>query len=162
MITCTAEIYRALFAHKIMSGLGAERVTEMKELPDIIGQTTTTGRTAEVQEWQIAGEVVARKVTACGRTECWARPDLAELAEAHLEAEHAEMERIKAEVVAFAKAHPRADISGRPKPLSPQVIQAAIRHSARIGRLYDMDSRGDAERGKFARQLQQLEEEGNS
>lgn len=162
MISVSTNTYRAAFAFKVMAGLSARKRQRSAELPAIEGFTTTQGRTAEVQEWEIAGETVGRRVDACGKTMCWLRADIAELADAHLETERQEIERMKAEVIEFAKAHPRADISGRPQVLSAELLHAAIRYSSRLGRLHDMDGRGDAERGRFAQQLAQLNTTGKT
>jgi len=47
------------------------------------------------------GEVIARKVAACGRVECWLRRDLADAADAALQREAAEHQRIIAELRDF-------------------------------------------------------------
>lgn len=49
------------------------------------------------------GEVLARKVSACGAVECWLRPDVAAAARAALAAEAAEHARVKAELAQFIR-----------------------------------------------------------
>lgn len=50
-----------------------------------------------------SGEVLARKVTACGAVECWLRPDMAQAARAALAAEAAEHARVVAELGQFIR-----------------------------------------------------------
>ena len=47
------------------------------------------------------GEVIARKVVACGAVECWLRPDVAEAARAALAAEASKHEQVIAELRDF-------------------------------------------------------------
>jgi len=51
-----------------------------------------------------SGEVIARKVVACGAVECWLRADVAASARAALAAEAAKHERVIAEVGDFIKS----------------------------------------------------------
>jgi hypothetical protein len=69
--------------------------------------------------------------------------------------EVAERERVIREVADYAHAsrqHSR-DQMAETYVLSSSLIHAAARRQARIGRLYDMDSRGDRVRGNLAAAL---------
>jgi len=49
------------------------------------------------------GEVIARKVAACGEVQCWLRADLAEAADAALAKEAADYQRVVTELAAFIR-----------------------------------------------------------
>jgi hypothetical protein len=160
MIVVPAEVHRAAFAHGVMRDLGAVRVASTRALPQPAGFTSISPDAAEIDEWAVGAEVVARKVVACGHRMHWLRHDIATLAEAALEREHAEMERVRDGVVQSIMQDRQRRGAAPPAPLpSPQLIHAAMKHSARIGRLHDQNSRGDAERAKFAHLLARLETE---
>lgn len=72
-------------------------------------RSKTTGyggiATGELLEYVMpGGEVVARKVVACGETACWLHPDVAASARAARAAEAAKHERVIAEVGALIKS----------------------------------------------------------
>lgn len=166
MIVVSDEVWSALFRFGGIKTFGLIKVNATRGIPQPQGIQSVSPDTAEIQEWAIATEferaVVARKVMACGRTICWLRRDLADHAEAALAAEHVETERMRGVVTSMVERDRkrRAEAERTPKPLpSPELIHAAMRHSARIGRLHDMNSRGDEERGKFALLLERLEHE---
>jgi hypothetical protein len=149
------DVYSAAHRFGIVSHAGGRKVRPIAA-PDLEGFHTCGGEGGRVvSEFAAGGEVIARRVETSTGQECWLRADLVELAEIALGHEAARTARAISETVAYAEAT-RRDADPRPadeRPLSVGLIHAAMRHSKRIGRFYDMNSRGDAERGKFARQL---------
>lgn len=109
-----------------------------------------------IKEWKTPdGEVIARKVEACGGVECWLRADLALQVLVDRAEEAAERERVLREMAAYINAsrqHSR-DQMAETYVLSSALIHAAVRRNAKLGRLYDMNSRGDKTRGNLAAAL---------
>lgn len=59
----------------------------------------------EVLEWALpGGEVVGRKVVACGDVQCWLRADLADATVAALAAEAADYAKVTAELAEFIRS----------------------------------------------------------
>lgn len=100
MITVSADIHRAAIAYGVVSGAGAKVVR--RPALTMSGYSVDGGSSAvKVLEFATAsGEVVSRKVEACGRSECWLRQDLALQALAATAEAAAEMERIKSVMTA--------------------------------------------------------------
>jgi hypothetical protein len=106
--------------------------------------------------------VISRKVTALGEVACWLRADLADAAEAALEREAAEHRRVIAVVGGYAHAtqqHNR-DQMAETYVLSSALLHAAARRNATLGRLYDMNSRGDRVRGNLVAALERAKKAG--
>jgi hypothetical protein len=117
---------------------------------------------AKVLEYAIDGEIVARMVRACGETECWLRKDMAVETLSARADQAAEKERILNEVRAYAHAsrqHSRDQVA-ESYVLSTGLLHAAVRRNARIGRLYDLDSRGDKTRGNLSAALRRAAKAG--
>lgn len=150
----TNDVYFAVFARGDMKALKATRVPDPRNAvnhPD--GFPAISRSAAQVDEWAIDGEIVARKVSACGETLHWLRADIAAIGERHVEADRAETDRMKATVAEMIDAdrRRRAEVAARPVPaLSPQLIHAAMRHNQRIGRYWDQNVRGAETRARFA------------
>jgi len=131
----------------------------MKRKPAHLSGHSTDGghKNCEVWEWvNAAGEVVGRKVTVRDQTERWLRADLCTEVLIARSDEVAERERVIGEVKAYAAAtrqHSR-DQMAETYVLSSALLHASARHQARIGRLYDMNSRGDRVRGNLAAALE--------
>ena len=153
MIACPRDVLRD-FAGIVAPKIGA-KVTRRQQV-HLSGYSRDGGHSnAQVVEWVMpGGEVVARKVSALGQIEAWLRADLAtDTLIARSDAE-AEKERIIAEVKRYAEATRRqGEQRAETYVLSSALIHAAARRQARLGRLYDMNSRGDAVRGNLAAAL---------
>jgi hypothetical protein len=109
----------------------------------------------KVLEYAIDGEIVARLVRACGETECWLRRDMAAETLSARADQAAERERILKELTAYAHAsqqHNRDQVA-ESYVLSSGLIHAAVRRNARLGRLYDLDAKGDKTRGNLVAAL---------
>lgn len=150
---CTHPLFRAAIAHGKVSAAGGERIR--RQHPQLLGNSTDGGSTAEVLEYAAGGEVIARKVVAGGEIACWLRADIADAAEAALEHAEAEIERVKAEVVDYARASRQSsrDQMAETYVLSSALLHAAVRRQATLGGLYDMDAHGDKIRGNLAAAL---------
>jgi hypothetical protein len=114
---------------------------------------------AKVLEYAIDGEIVARMVKACGETECWLRKDMAVETLSARADQAAEKERILKEMAAYTHAsqqHSR-DQAAESYVLSTGLIHAAVRRNARLGRLYNLDSRGDKVRGNLSAALRRAQ-----
>lgn len=154
MRVVTAEIYRAIFACGGMAERSARRVTVLRHAPGPQGfKTTGSDADAEIQEWAIADEVVARKVEACGSRMFWLRDDLAEIAANWLDAEHAGMCRVRDKVLESCARDRERRANAPPVDMSymsDAMLRSVVNHSSRTGRLWDMNSRGDEERARIA------------
>jgi hypothetical protein len=150
MIVVPDEVHRVACA-KVLRGLDARTVTPQRPAA-IEGHNAISPEDAEITEWAIGDEVVARKVKACGRVMCWLRHDIAEIAEAHLETEHEEMERVRRSVVASIERDRQRQAAGNAPPFnpSPEMVRSLWRHQSRTGRLHDRTSRGDELRARMA------------
>jgi hypothetical protein len=110
---------------------------------------------AKVLEYAIDGEIVGRMVKACGECECWLRKDMA-VETLSARADHAaENERILNEMAAYTHASQQHSRDQRADEyvLSSSLIHAAARRNAKLGRLFDMNSRGDKTRGNLVAAL---------
>lgn len=156
MITVPRDVFRDSLAYSVVANAGAKRVVRPRT--QMSGNSVDGGnKVARVLEYAMpGGEVVARLVEACGEVETWLRRDLAtETLVARADA-FAEKERIIKEVADYARAtrqHSR-DQAAETYVLSTALIHAAVRHQSRIGRLHDMNSRGDRVRGNLAAALE--------
>lgn len=102
--------YPAAFRFGVIAEHGGKRCDPAREtLAD--GACPLRGQhIGEITEFRSpSGEVLSRKVVACGRTECWLRHDVAEAAKAALAAELDDSDRIVAEVAGFIR---RTDAEG--------------------------------------------------
>jgi hypothetical protein len=142
MTPVSLDVYLAAHRFGVVSAAGGRVVRP-------IGTETDAARS----EFAAGGEVIARRVGSGGAAECWLRTDLVELAETALAYEAADTQRVISEVTEFAEQS-RREAAARPAPrVSLASAQAAIRHSKRIGRYWDMNARGDAERARLLNQL---------
>lgn len=93
-------------AHRFGLVAAAGGKATRRPVPSMSGYDTAGGIEAgQVLEFRdAAGELLSRKVVACGRTECWLRADLADGARAALAREAAEHDRIKADLADFIKS----------------------------------------------------------
>lgn len=152
MISCPRDVFRDAIAHGVISAAGATKVN--RPVPQMSGMSRDGGHShARILEYATpSGETVARLVEACGQVETWLRADLCtDTLVARADAE-AEIERVKREMVAHLKAQAR-DRQPESYVLSSALIHAAARHQSRIGRLHDMNSRGDRVRANLAHAL---------
>lgn len=109
---------------------------------------------AKILEYAVDGEIVARLVRACGEVQCWLRADMATATLAARVEDVAETERMKARVLAYVGAGQRArDQRAEEYVLSMGLLQAAVRRQSTLGRLYDMNARGDRVRGNLVAAL---------
>lgn len=153
MIACPRDVLRD-FAGMVAPSFGAKVVRRAGT--QLSGNSRDGGHSsAEVFEWVgPSGEVVARKVSALGQVETWLRADLCTEVLIARSDEVAERERIIREVAAYAQATRGAQGQREQSYiLSTGLLHAAVRRNARLGRLYDMDSRGDKVRGNLAHAL---------
>jgi len=153
MRSCTTQEWRAFHASNGVAANNARKVAARPELKALAGHQVSFGTSAEIVEFALPnGEVIARRVETPGNVACWLRDDLLRQAQAWIEQQDRETQRIIDEMVAFVGER----TAKAPEPLrslSRHLVEAAARHSARLGRLHDTNSRGDAERGKFVKQL---------
>lgn len=162
MIAVDPELHREAFAYGVIARAGGKKVRQ--PAPAMSGYSRDGGHTAaEVLEFALPdGEVISRKVQACGEVECWLRQDLAlETLVKRIDAA-AEIERIKKEVAAYAHAtrqHSRDQMADS-YVLSSSLLHAAVRRQAKLGGLYDMDKRGDRIRGNLAAALKRAAKAG--
>lgn len=153
-------LHYAAHRFNLVNGAGGRLVARRQVTgpvpPQMLRSVQHIADPATVKEFATAdGEVISRKVCALGEVACWLRSDLADAAEAALEHEAAEHRRVIAEVADYARAtrqHSR-DQSAQTYVLNSSLLHAAARHQARIGRLYDMNSRGDRVRGNLVAAL---------
>lgn len=154
MRAATEHLFRAACAYGVVARAGGKPFrppAEQLEGFDVAGgiacRTVLEFRTAD-------GEVIARKVSANGSVACWLRADLIQPTLDRMAADRADTERVTREVAAYAAATRPLPPDQRPVPvLSEGLIHAAMTHSKRIGRYWDMNRRGADERLKFSRQL---------
>ena len=153
MKTVTQTLFRASCAYGVVAAAGGKpRRPRPVGLEGFEVHGGTTHR--EVLEFVAGDEVIARKVSALGSVECWLRADLIQPTLDCMAASRADNERIITEVAAYADATRPAPAAERPVPvLSEGLIHAAMRHSQRIGRFFDMNTRGARERENFTRLL---------
>lgn len=116
--------------------------------------TVSDGGPAKILEYAVDGEIVARLVRACGQVQCWLRADMAAATLAARVEDVAETERMKKRVLAYAGAGQHArDQRAEEYVLSSALILAAARRQSTLGRLYDMNARGDKVRGNLVAAL---------
>jgi hypothetical protein len=111
---------------------------------------------AKIIEYAVDGEIVARLVRACGSVECWLRADMATATLVARVEDVAETERMKARVLDdYHHASPQhaRDQRAEEYVLSSSLIHAAARRQSTLGRLYDMNARGDKVRGNLVAAL---------
>ncbi len=153
MLSCPRDVLRD-FAGMVAPRIG---VKVLKRKPVDLSANGTAGGIshAEIFEWvNPAGEVVGRKVSALGEVETWLRADLCTEVLIARADEAAERERVIAEVKQFAEAsRRRGEQRAETYVLSSALIHAAARRNATLGRLYDMNSRGDRVRGNLVAAL---------
>jgi hypothetical protein len=102
--------YPAAFRFGLVAAHGGKRFEPARETLSDGGCPLKGWHIGEITEFRSpSGEVLARKVVACGRTECWLRHDVAEAAKAALAAEQADSDRIVAEVAGWIR---RTDAEG--------------------------------------------------
>jgi hypothetical protein len=161
MIACPRDVFRDALAHSVVAKAGAKKVQRPRA--QLRGNSVDGGNdAAEILEYATeGGEVVARMVKACGEVECWLRRDLAtETLVARADA-FAEVERIKKEMAAYIHAqHRSGEQRAETYVLSSALIHAAARRQSTLGRLYDMDNRGDRIRGNLSAALKRAEKAG--
>lgn len=156
MISCPRDVFRDALAYSVVAKAGGKKVPQPRH-PTMSGYDRDGNHSrAEVLEYALpSGETIARMVKACDSVECWLRSDLAtETLIARADAE-AQKYRILKEMEAYAQAsqqHSR-DQRAQSYVLSSACVHAAARHNAKIGRLYDSNSRGDRVRGNLAAAL---------
>ncbi len=156
MISCPRDVFRDALAYSVVAKAGAKKVH--RPAPKMSGMARDGGYSqAEILEYATpGGETVARMVRACDRVECWLRADLCtDTLVARADAE-AEKDRIIKEVSDYHRAsqqHARGQRADQ-YVLSSSLLHAAARRNATLGRLYDMNSRGDRVRGNLAAALQ--------
>jgi hypothetical protein len=156
MISCPRDVFRDSLAYSVVAKAGAAKVVRPRT--QMSGNSVDGGnKLARVLEYALpGGEVVARLVEACGCVETWLRRDLAtETLVARADA-FAEKERIIKQVTDYARAtrQKSRDQMAETYVLSSALIHAAVRHQSRIGRLHDMNSRGDRVRDNLAAALE--------
>jgi hypothetical protein len=153
LITVPHDLFRDCCA-LVVAKAGAKQVRTPRT--QLSGFVSDGGQSeAKVLEYAIDGEIVARMVRACGETECWLRKDMAVETLSARADQAAEKERILNEVRAYAHAsqqHAR-DQRAESYVLSRACVNAAARHQSKIGRLWDMNSRGDRVRANLASAL---------
>jgi len=155
MQSVSRTLHYAAFRFGHINRMGAYKVVPV---PEGLTGMPVVKTDAEVSEWHIHGEPVARSVKACGDAAYWLRRDIADMAYASLQAEAEENERMIGTVKAYAAAT-RLQAGTRPRWVpSVAMVEAAARHAARIGRLNDRNSRGDSTRARFVEQLRQARE----
>lgn len=160
MISCPRDVFRDALAYSIVSGAGGKKVRQPRR-PQLSGFQVDGGDAkAEVLEYaKEDGTVIARLVKACGVVEAWLEASLAtDVLIARSDAE-AEKERIIREVAAYAEKTRRQG-GEQTYVLSSACLHAAVRHNARIGRLYDHNSRGDRVRGNLSAALKRASKAG--
>jgi hypothetical protein len=153
LTSCPRDVFRDAIAYSCISKRGGKKVRQGPP-PQLSGMTTDGGeRHAEVLEYALPdGRVIARLVKACGMVEAWLETSLAtDVLIARSDAE-AEKERVIKEVIAYANAT-RSKGGEQTYVLSSACLHAAVRHQAKIGRLYDRNSRGDKVRGNLSSAL---------
>lgn len=155
MIACPRDVFRDALAYSVVARAGARKVNRPEVQMSALARDGGYSN-AQVLEYALpSGETVARMVKACGEVECWLRSDLAtDTLIARADAE-AEIERVKREMADYTRASQQHAREQRADEyvLSSGLIHAAVRRNARLGRLYDMDSRGDKVRGNLVAAL---------
>jgi hypothetical protein len=149
----TDNLFRAACGYGVVAAAGGKPVRPPAS--GLEGYDVTGGvEHRAVLEFVAGDEVIARKVVAMGNVECWLRADLIQPTLDRMAADQAETERVIRELSAFAEATRPVPMDQRPVPvLSEGLIHAAMKHSQRIGRYWDMNRRGADERQKFGRLL---------
>lgn len=145
------ELLRASVALGVLSDMGAKMRNAKRPAP-LDGHNSISPDDAIVHEWTLGAEVVARKVEACGTVACWLRADIAEKAAAAIEAEHADIERVKSEVAATIERDRQRRTERPSVPFVPShgMLRSLFRYQSRTGRLHDRNSRGDETRARMA------------
>jgi hypothetical protein len=140
------------FVRFVAASVGAKSVRSPRI--QLSGAVREAGAPAKILEYAVDGEIVARLVRACGAVQCWLRADMAAATLAARVEDVAETERMKARVLAYVGAgqHSR-DQRAETYVLSSALIHAAARRQSTLGRLYDMNSRGDRVRGNLVAAL---------
>jgi hypothetical protein len=162
MITVPRDVFRDSLAHSVVANAGAKKVASPARR--LSGNSVDGGSThARVLEYALpGGEVIARLVEACGELECWLRRDLATETLIKRSDAVAEVERIKKAMLGATRQHSR-DQMAETYVLSSALIHAAARRQSTLGRLYDMNSRGDRVRGNLVAALDRaIKAEGGS
>lgn len=109
---------------------------------------------AKIIEYAVDGEIVARLVRACNSVECWLRADMATATLVARVEDVAETERMKKRVLAYVGAGQRSrDQRAEEYVLSTGLLHAAARRQSTLGRLYDMNAKGDKTRGNLVAAL---------
>jgi hypothetical protein len=140
------------FVRFVAAPVGAKSVrTPRVQLSGIVSEG---GAPAKILEYAVDGEIVARLVRACGEVQCWLRADMATATLAARVEDVAETERMKQRVLAYVGAaeHSR-DQRAETYVLSKALIHAAVRRQSTLGRLYDMNAKGDKTRGNLVAAL---------
>lgn len=102
--------YPAAFRFGVIAAHGGKRVAPTRETLAEGACPLKGQHLGEITEFRgPTGEVLSRKVEACGMTECWLRQDIADDARAALDAEQADSDRIVAEVAGWIR---RTDAEG--------------------------------------------------
>lgn len=151
MIPVPRDVFREGLAYSVVADAGAKKVARPRT--PLSGNSVDGGSThARVLEYALpGGEVVARLVEACGEIECWLRSDLATETLVRRADAFAEKERIIKEMASYINATRRSgEQRAETYVLSSALIHAAARHQSRLGRLHDMNSRGDKTRANLA------------
>jgi hypothetical protein len=102
--------YPAAFRFGLVAAHGGKRVAPTRETLADGGCPLKGWHIGEITEFRgPTGEILSRKVEACGMVECWLRADIADDARAALAAEQDDSDRIIAEVAGFIR---RTDAEG--------------------------------------------------
>jgi hypothetical protein len=150
---CPRDVFRDSLAYSVVAKAGGKRVNRPRT--QLSGQLRDGEGVARVLEYEADGVVVARLVEACGHVETWLRSDLATETLVRRADAFAERERIIKELTNYLRASPQhaRDQRADEYVLSSSLIHAAARRNAKLGRLYDLDSRGDKIRGNLVAAL---------
>lgn len=147
---CPHDVFKDAIAHGVMARFGKKVNRPRAHLaPD------PRPSNAYILEYADAdGMIIGRMVKALGHTECWLRNDIAtEALIARSDAVAAD-EAMKKRVLAAVGAGQRVrEQRQQTYVLSSALLHASARHLSRIGRLHDMDSRGDRVRGNLVAAL---------
>lgn len=142
------------FVRFVAAKVGAKSVTTPRV--QLSGTVRDAGAPAKILEYAVDGVIVARLVRACGSVECWLRADMAAATLAAKVEDVAETERMKQRVLDdYHRASPQhaRDQRAEEYVLSTGLLHAAARRQSTLGRLYDMNSRGDRVRGNLVAAL---------
>lgn len=148
--TCPHEVFKDCIAHGVMSRFGRKVTRPREQLSCDRGHSN-----AYILEYADAeGRTIGRMVKACGHVECWLRSDIAtDTLIARADAVAADEAMRKRVLEAVGAGQRVRDQRAETYVLSSALVHAAARRQATLGRLYDMNSRGDRVRGNLVAAL---------